>query len=118
MRRMPSTSADIRAWALVNGHAVGDRGRLPATVVRAYEAAHRPGRNRARTAGTRVGRTTTAAREAPAAGAAVPDVVNSVELAARVSALEDIVAELRARFDAQPAAEPTTQARRGLRRSR
>jgi len=31
----------IRDWARANGHQVSDRGRLSATVVQAYEAAHR-----------------------------------------------------------------------------
>jgi hypothetical protein len=31
---------DIRAWAKANGHEVSDRGRVPATVLDAYEAAH------------------------------------------------------------------------------
>jgi hypothetical protein len=30
----------IREWARKNGHAVSDRGRIPAGVVEAYEAAH------------------------------------------------------------------------------
>ena len=30
----------IRDWARKNGHEVSDRGRIPATVVEAYEAAH------------------------------------------------------------------------------
>ena len=30
----------IRDWARKNGHAVSDRGRIPASVVQAYEAAH------------------------------------------------------------------------------
>jgi hypothetical protein len=30
----------IRDWARKNGHAVSDRGRIPASVVEAYEAAH------------------------------------------------------------------------------
>ena len=30
----------IREWARQNGHAVSDRGRIPASVVEAYEAAH------------------------------------------------------------------------------
>ena len=30
----------IRDWARKNGHAVSDRGRIPGTVVEAYEAAH------------------------------------------------------------------------------
>ncbi len=30
----------IREWARTNGHAVSDRGRIPATIVEAYEAAH------------------------------------------------------------------------------
>src|SRR3954451_5817555 len=31
----------IRDWARKNGHAVSDRGRIPASVVEAYEGAHR-----------------------------------------------------------------------------
>ena len=30
----------IREWAQANGHKVSDRGRIPATVVEAYETAH------------------------------------------------------------------------------
>ena len=30
----------IREWARRNGHAVSDRGRIPASVVEAYESAH------------------------------------------------------------------------------
>jgi hypothetical protein len=30
----------IREWARKNGHAVSDRGRIPASVVEAYESAH------------------------------------------------------------------------------
>ena len=30
----------IRDWARKNGHAVSDRGRIPASIVEAYEAAH------------------------------------------------------------------------------
>ena len=33
-------SGDIRAWAKQNGHAVSERGRIPASVVEQYEAAH------------------------------------------------------------------------------
>lgn len=32
--------AAIRAWAVENGHAVSERGRIPAAVVDAYRAAH------------------------------------------------------------------------------
>lgn len=32
-------TADIREWANANGHRVGERGRIPANVVAAYEAA-------------------------------------------------------------------------------
>lgn len=42
-RKRASTSpeiAAIRAWAQANGHAVSERGRIPATVVEAYRAAH------------------------------------------------------------------------------
>ena len=38
-----SSSGDlqaIRAWASANGHTVGDRGRIPAAIRDAYEAAH------------------------------------------------------------------------------
>jgi hypothetical protein len=33
-------AAAIRTWARENGHTVSDRGRIPKTVVEAYEAAH------------------------------------------------------------------------------
>jgi hypothetical protein len=33
---------EIREWALANGYGVPARGRLPAEVVEAYNAAHRP----------------------------------------------------------------------------
>ncbi len=33
-------AAAIRDWARKNGHAVSDRGRIPASVVQAYEDAH------------------------------------------------------------------------------
>ena len=32
--------ADVRAWAEANGHAVNSRGRISATVLEAYDAAH------------------------------------------------------------------------------
>jgi hypothetical protein len=32
--------AAIRAWAKDNGHEVSDRGRIPATVIEAYDEAH------------------------------------------------------------------------------
>ncbi|KDA05960.1 hypothetical protein DC31_11895 [Microbacterium sp. CH12i] len=35
----PETAA-IRAWAQANGHAISERGRIPATVVEAYRAEH------------------------------------------------------------------------------
>ena len=35
-----SNAAAIRAWAAENGHEVSDRGRIPAGVVAAYEAAN------------------------------------------------------------------------------
>lgn len=31
--------ADVRAWAAKNGHAVSDRGRIPAAVLEAYDTA-------------------------------------------------------------------------------
>lgn len=30
----------IREWGQANGHTVGDRGRIPASVIEAYDAAH------------------------------------------------------------------------------
>ncbi len=33
-------TGEIREWARTNGHAVNERGRLPQTVVDAYDAAH------------------------------------------------------------------------------
>ncbi|ETK35419.1 histone-like nucleoid-structuring protein Lsr2 [Microbispora sp. ATCC PTA-5024] len=33
-------SAEIRAWAKANGHPVSERGRIAASIVEAYEAAH------------------------------------------------------------------------------
>ena len=33
-------TAQIRKWARANGHQVNERGRIPATVVEAYEKAH------------------------------------------------------------------------------
>lgn len=33
-------TAQIREWARANGHKVNERGRIPATVVEAYEKAH------------------------------------------------------------------------------
>jgi len=34
-------TAEIREWARANGHQVNERGRIPATIVEAYEQAHR-----------------------------------------------------------------------------
>ncbi len=34
-----SNTSAIREWANANGHTVGDRGRIPANIVEAYEAA-------------------------------------------------------------------------------
>jgi hypothetical protein len=36
----PAQLKAIREWAKANGHEVSDRGRIPASVVEAYEAAH------------------------------------------------------------------------------
>jgi len=36
-----SRTAEIREWARANGRKVNERGRLPATIIEAYEAAHR-----------------------------------------------------------------------------
>jgi hypothetical protein len=36
----PEQLKAIREWAKANGHEVSDRGRIPASVVEAYEAAH------------------------------------------------------------------------------
>ena len=48
-RPSPSTrqrhdTAAIRAWARAHGHQVSDRGRIPAAVLKAYEADHRGSR--------------------------------------------------------------------------
>lgn len=34
-------TAEIREWARANGHKVNERGRIPASIVEAYEQAHR-----------------------------------------------------------------------------
>ena len=81
---MPSTdTAAIRAWALANGHPVGDRGRLPAEVVSAYQSAQgpaaamtagKPAAKKATTAAPRTARTT-----APKKVAKAPAKVASAE---------------------------------------
>ncbi len=40
-RLATATSRDMRAWALANGHAVSDRGTLPAAVKAAHAEAHK-----------------------------------------------------------------------------
>ena len=37
-----SSTATVRAWAAENGHDVSARGRIPAAVSEAYDAAHKP----------------------------------------------------------------------------
>lgn len=32
--------ADVRAWARSNGHQISERGRVPASILEAYDAAH------------------------------------------------------------------------------
>ncbi len=39
-RRGAAETQAIRAWAQENGHKVSDRGRIPASVIEAYEAEH------------------------------------------------------------------------------
>lgn len=39
-RRSGRDTSDVRAWARKNGHRVSERGRIPAAVLAAYEAAH------------------------------------------------------------------------------
>lgn len=39
-KRDPAQTQAIRRWAQDNGHKVSDRGRIPATVITAYEEAH------------------------------------------------------------------------------
>jgi Lsr2 len=39
-----SSTATVRAWAAENGHDVSARGRIPAAVSEAYDAAHKPGK--------------------------------------------------------------------------
>jgi hypothetical protein len=43
LRPAPPTAAGIRAWALAHGHEVSDRGRIPAALRAAYDAAHPAG---------------------------------------------------------------------------
>lgn len=38
--RAPASQAQVRSWARENGHTVSDRGRLPAAVLAAYQAAN------------------------------------------------------------------------------
>jgi len=43
-RRRPTpaaSSSDVRAWAVANGHAVSNRGTLPAAIKSAYAQAHK-----------------------------------------------------------------------------
>ena len=40
-RGVPLNLAAVRAWAVDNGHEVNQRGRIPAAVIEAYEAAHK-----------------------------------------------------------------------------
>jgi hypothetical protein len=39
-RGADNRTAEIREWARANGHKVNERGRIPATVVEAYDKAH------------------------------------------------------------------------------
>ena len=39
-QRDPEQTKAIKEWARANGHQVADRGRIPQSVVQAYEAAH------------------------------------------------------------------------------
>ena len=39
-RASANSTATVRAWAAENGHEVSSRGRIPASVSQAYEAAH------------------------------------------------------------------------------
>ncbi len=39
-RRGDQDTAAVRAWAKANGHTVSERGRVPASVLEAYAAAH------------------------------------------------------------------------------
>jgi hypothetical protein len=41
-RRSSASSADIRTWAQSNGHRVADRGRIPASIVEAFEVSMEP----------------------------------------------------------------------------
>ncbi len=105
---MPSpTTADIRAWAQQNGHPVGDRGRLPAELVEAYDKAHRSGKTPAQ-APTK---TPPAARPAsrPAADPApvrpatsppaTPKPAEPEALAARLAAVEARLVEVTRRLE-------------------
>lgn len=39
-KKSTNRTADIRAWAMSNGYEIGDRGRIPSTIVDAYDAAN------------------------------------------------------------------------------
>lgn len=107
MAAEPSAS-DVRAWARDHGYDVSARGRIPADVRAAYDAAHRPARRRP------------AGRSAPAdpqvverLAALEAEVARLRVVKDRVVALEDQVDSLTARL----AEAAGTRRRRRLRRS-
>ena len=94
-------TSDVRAWAREHGYDVSARGRVPADVHAAYDAAHRPARRRS---GAEVGERVAALEAEVARLRVVED---------RVVALEDQVDSLTARL----AEAAGTRRRRRLRRS-
>ncbi len=117
---MPSTdTAAIRAWAQANGHPVGDRGRLPAELVSAYQSAQsppaggtagKPAAKKGTKAVPRAARTTAPkkATKAPARVARVATVPATVP--AKVATVEPvkIVTDDLPPAPAAPAASPST----------
>lgn len=105
----PASSAEIRTWAQANGHAVKDRGPLPAGVLEAYAAASSDPNRRSQSNATPAPPATVAAVAAPVGGQPGPRPSEPVTpmadphvdvLAGRITRLEQQVAELAARLDA------------------
>lgn len=128
---MPAaTTAEIRAWAQSHGYAVADRGRLPADVTVAYQAATTTSKRRSpakkaasRSRATAAPRTASNGQKKPdgpktAAGRAVQGSGHDDALVRRVRTLERQVAELTVRLDAtDPARVKSPHPQRANRRS-
>jgi len=109
-------TSDIRAWAQANGHAVGDRGRLPSSVIAAHAAAGSPTsspaaparrRKAPRAAGPgRSSRRSTTATSTAAARDAAPGAPAELDaLSARLAIVENQLTALITRLDELPAPE-------------